>query len=204
MDWLIDLLPSGAAVGNALWLLVTFLLLLLVVPLAALGLPGSWLVLLWCAGTYVAGGKRRLLVVVGCRHCGRGGRRSGRACAWYCRHQEGWRWEAWHVGGCHRLAGRRRGGTVRPPTGDRGHSGGHARGVHWGLCWRDVLRGTQQKGSVSTCSLGCGRTTGGHVRQNHVQRHRGPVGGHGSCDGLDLARVEPAIGGACYAVCFLP
>ena len=56
MDWLIDLLPSGAAVGNALWLLVTFLLLLLVVPLAALGLPGSWLVLLWCAGTYVAGG----------------------------------------------------------------------------------------------------------------------------------------------------
>ena len=56
MDWLIDLLPSGATVGNALWLLVTFLLLLLVVPLAALGLPGSWLVLLWCAGTYVAGG----------------------------------------------------------------------------------------------------------------------------------------------------
>lgn len=56
MDWLIDLLPSGAAVGNALWLLVTFLLLLLVVPLAALGLPGSWLVLLWCAATYIAGG----------------------------------------------------------------------------------------------------------------------------------------------------
>ena len=56
MDWLVDVLPSGAAVGNALWLLVTFFLLLLVVPLAALGLPGSWLILLWCAGTYVAGG----------------------------------------------------------------------------------------------------------------------------------------------------
>ena len=56
MDWLIDALPSGAALGNALWLMVTFFLLLLVVPLAALGLPGSWLILLWCAGTYVAGG----------------------------------------------------------------------------------------------------------------------------------------------------
>ena len=36
MDWLIDLLPSGAAVGNALWLLVTFLLLLLVLLLVQL------------------------------------------------------------------------------------------------------------------------------------------------------------------------
>ena len=46
MDWLVDLLPTGAAVGNAVWLLATFLLLLLVVPLAALGLPGSWLLLI--------------------------------------------------------------------------------------------------------------------------------------------------------------
>ena len=56
MDWLVDVLPSGTSLGNAIWLLVTSLLLLLVVPLAALGLPGSWLLLLWCAGTYVAGG----------------------------------------------------------------------------------------------------------------------------------------------------
>lgn len=56
MAWLVDLLPTGAAVGNAVWLLATFLLLLLVVPLAALGLPGSWLLLIWCVGTYVAGG----------------------------------------------------------------------------------------------------------------------------------------------------
>ena len=56
MDWIVDLLPTGAAVGNAVWLLATFLLLLLVVPLAALGLPGSWLLLIWCVGTYVAGG----------------------------------------------------------------------------------------------------------------------------------------------------
>ena len=143
MDWLIDLLPSGAAVGNALWLLVTFLLLLLVVPLAALGLPGK------LAGFALV--REHTWLEGAPSLCG------GWGPALRSRRPEKWssmclvlppprrgRWEAWHVGGCHRLSGRRRGGTVRPPTGDRGHFGGHARGVHWGLCWRDVLRGTQQ------------------------------------------------------------
>ena len=55
IDWLLSLLPSGEMVGNAMWVLGTFLILLLVVPLSALGLPGSWLALLWCGASYFCG-----------------------------------------------------------------------------------------------------------------------------------------------------
>ena len=54
-DWLLSVVPSVESVGHAAWVLVTFVLLFASVPLAALGLPGSWVLLFWGAGSYAFG-----------------------------------------------------------------------------------------------------------------------------------------------------
>ena len=93
MDWLIDLLPSGAAVESRLVVAGHFSAPPTGGAIGSFGASGKLAGRLWCGErTWLVGAPS--LCGGWLPHCGRGGRRSGRACAWYCRHRRG-RWEAW-------------------------------------------------------------------------------------------------------------